>query len=188
MATEKEIVFRKSVEELIIKSSKSIIQYSIIPTGELVSSKIEEGSYIEAYVLADQYVDDLLAFTFADIHSLNKHLSELLKRIGYEALLFISTEWIGNDHKYVDKYIEFKKQRNKLVHDVLNQSSRNQLYDTVLKRIISQYISTFEELHLKRFVVYQTQSYEKLFKEITDKHSPVDKYMQVYKKCLKRHS
>ncbi|KKQ34530.1 MAG: hypothetical protein US52_C0055G0002 [candidate division WS6 bacterium GW2011_GWA2_37_6] len=124
---------------------------------ELVERKIQKGCIIEAYILTDSYVDDLLEITFTELTKDSDEFlkKEILDKHHFQSILLIAKKWLNLDTEvsYDKKYTNFKKHRNTLVHNILSPTQGKKTKELPTNKAIEKelvnHINTFERMHLE---------------------------------------
>lgn len=130
--------------------------YVKMDTRELIEKKLSGNNFIEAYVLADQYVDELIKIAFSNVLD-DKECS---RGNVYIALKFAKS-WNSLNIDYCKQRENFKKKRNTLVHQLLKTTTDLKTFPNKekTKDIIFQYLDLFENLHLELTKLYWQREY-----------------------------
>lgn len=167
--------------------------YVTTDTRYLIEKKIDSCNFIEGYALADQYVEKILESSFFEISLKNKKLGNHLKRNNYEAALIIAEIWLPIESIYSKKYMFFKGQRKKFIHDLLNKEVdelKKYPHQRSSKNTILNHLKLFEDLHLlltNKYYLRELSITATLVRYSTDKSLVKQKEMelkQVYSKKL----
>lgn len=101
--------------------------YSQANVLEWVKTDLNNGHYIEAYAITDQYIDTLLKQTFCEIFE----NSSFNKRFTVEYVLRCGVIWHRVNKSFLELYRDFKSTRDDLIHkSIFNQQKAKELENT----------------------------------------------------------
>jgi hypothetical protein len=119
---------------------------------EWVKNDIENGRFIEAYALTEQYIEGLMKKVFDDGDK--NYWDKRAGRISIKAILFTLLSLDKIDKNYFRQYCKFKAIRNDLVHNaVFNFNKYGRLKNTKEVKKIPIEIITSTESFLKIMII-----------------------------------
>ncbi len=112
---------------------------------------IDSGHFIEAYAMADQYIDTVIKLSFPEIFY-NSHGKSWNDRVNAETVLQCASSFNLVDKFSFERYRDFKSTRDDLIHkSIFNQTKAKQLTNnSKVKKLPLDTIKTVEDLFHKR--------------------------------------